>query len=72
MKDKLAFLTSTRFWKLVIIGILEALVAVSVIDAASLQALTDIVQLILGGSIAIRTVDRFGEKTGSKDTGVTS
>lgn len=63
-RDKLSFLRSTRFQKLVIIGVLEALVAVEVIDGAYIEVFVHFFDLVLGGSVAIRTVDRFGEKTG--------
>lgn len=68
-ETKFAFLTSVRFWKLVIIGILEALMVVGVIGDETLQSITRIIELVLGSSVFIRTADRFGEKAGASDTG---
>jgi hypothetical protein len=61
----LRFLQSTRFWKLVIIGFLEALVAVGVVTGEGGEAILRIVELILGGSVIIRTIDRSAEKIAS-------
>jgi len=65
MKGKLIFLTSTRFWKMVIIGVLVALQGEGVISGGLLEAITVIVEIALGGSVAIRTIDRFAEKVGA-------
>lgn len=66
--EKFTFLKSVRFWKIVAIGVLQALIAVGVVHGTEAESLTQIIQLILGSSVAVRTVDRFGEKSGSKDT----
>lgn len=63
-----SFLKSTRFWKVVIIALLEGLIAVGVVDGDTAEILTRLVEMILGASVAIRTVDRFAEKSGSTDT----
>lgn len=60
----LSFLKSTRFWKLVAIGILEALVAVGVIDGSQSEAVVRILEAVLGASVVIRTTDRFAEQVG--------
>lgn len=57
LPKKLKFLQSIRFWKLVTCGVLQALVAVSVIE----QSIAIALQGVLLGSVAIKTVDRFGE-----------
>jgi len=56
------FLKSTRFWKLVAIGVMEALVAVDVLDGDAPEAIIRAVELVLGSSVFIRTFDRFSEK----------
>ena len=66
LKEKFAFLSSVRFWKLTAIGILIALEAEGVIDGGVLETITRLLEIVLGGSIAIRTVDRFAEKVGGK------
>jgi|AntDeeMinimDraft_6_1070357.scaffolds.fasta_scaffold02774_5 hypothetical protein len=65
---KFAFLTSIRFWKLVLIGLIQALVAVQVISSGDAEAVAKIVQLILGGDVTIATIDRFAERSGDKNT----
>jgi len=54
MKEKLMFLTSTRFWALVAIAIVGVLDAELIISSPIAQALVT----ILGGFVVIRTVDR--------------
>lgn len=66
LAEKLSFLSSTRFWKLVIIAALESLVITGAIDGATAEAITHLVSAVLGGSVAIRTVDRFAEHVGKK------
>lgn len=61
-----AFLTSMRFHKLVLIGVIQALLTLGVISAGEAEAVAQIIQLILGGDITIRTIDRLGEKAGAK------
>lgn len=69
MDDKFAFLKSVRFWKVVIIGLLESMMAFGVIDGVQVETFTRIIEAILGASIMIKTVDRFAEKSGAVDTG---
>ena len=57
----LKFLKSNRFWKLVIVALLGVLVDFGVLPETWLA-----LQPILLGSVVVRTVDRFGEKVGSK------
>ena len=54
MKEKLMFLTSTRFWALVAIAIVGVLDAELIISSPIAQTLVT----ILGGFVVIRTVDR--------------
>ncbi len=56
----LKFLASTRFWVMVL-GILASYISKEVTGIEAIQ-------LLLTGFVGIRTVDRFAEKTGSKDT----
>ena len=58
MKQKFAFLSSVRFWKLVIIAIVGVLVNQGIV---SLEIATAINTLLLG-DIAINTIDRFSTK----------
>ena len=62
MKDKLLFLTSTRFWALVLIAIIGVLQTEGILSAEIATALVT----ILGGFAVVRTVDRFSEKVGNK------
>ena len=61
---KFLFLQSVRFWKLVVIAILIGLQEEGVIENGLLNALMNIVEITLGGSIVIRTVDRTAEYLG--------
>lgn len=54
--------SSPRFWLVIVIGVLQVLVVFKVIDGAQLEALTHILQSVLAGIVAIRTVDRQGDK----------
>jgi len=60
LSEKLTFLGSTRFWKLVISGIAYALWQGGIIDTA----LFGLIVTPLLGSVAVRTVDRASEKIG--------
>jgi len=57
------FLKSNRFWSLVILAVVWLLGQEGVIGADIAQA----IEVILGGHIAIRTVDRFSEEVGDKE-----
>lgn len=58
----LEFLKSNRFWGLIIIAVAKVLEAEMILDSIIVQPL---IALVLG-FIAIRTVDRLGEKIGKK------
>lgn len=62
LPKSLDFLTSVRFWKLVVVALLVALEQQGAITGDVAQTITRFIELILGGSVAIRTVDRFSEK----------
>ncbi len=62
--SKFAFLQSVRFWKLVIVGVLLSLQQGGYINSELLNAVFGVLELALGGSVIIRTVDRLGEKVG--------
>lgn len=51
------FLKSVRFWKMFVIVVAEFLGSQGVID----QNLAHAIAVWLGGSVAIRTIDRLGE-----------
>lgn len=61
----LSFIYSTRFIKIVLIGVIEGLLAVNVIEADTSVALVRILEAILGASVVVRTIDRFSEKIGA-------
>ncbi len=58
--SKCDFLYSVRFWKIVGAGFFYGLYQAGVIDTA----LFGMIETILVGSVAVRTVDRLGEKVG--------
>lgn len=60
MKEKFSFLKSVRFWKLVIMGIVNALSTYGVIT----PEIAGSISLIILGDVTINTVDRFS--TGNK------
>ena len=62
IKEKFAFLTSVRFWKVVITFILVTLGSYEVLPVELVTALVG----ILGVSVTIRTIDRLGEKFGAR------
>lgn len=66
MKKVLDFLTSRRFWKVVIIATLGVLVQEGVVDGGVAQTVTQAVQIILGTSVGIETVDKLGKNIGQK------
>ena len=56
MPEKLKFLQSVRFWKLIGVGVVEALVGVGSIS----PEIGHSISMVLLGSVAVRTVDKFG------------
>lgn len=60
LPSSLAFLKSVRFYKLCIVAVAQYLSTQGIIDATIANGLS----LILLGSVAVKTVDRFGEKVG--------
>jgi len=60
---KFEFLKSERFWKLGIIGLLAGL-QVPLPGNPWVIGLGVAVGIWFGGSVAVRTIDRFGEKLG--------
>lgn len=60
--NKFAFLTSVRFWNLVIVAVILVLKKEGIIvDDTLVSTISEIVAVILGGSTVIRTVDRASE-----------
>jgi len=55
--EKLNFLTSVRFWKLVVIALAGVLATQGYID----QEIAGAIAVILGGSVVVNTVDRFSK-----------
>jgi len=60
MLTDLSFLNSKRFWGLIAIAIIGVLIEEGILSSEVGQALIK----IIGGFIAIRTIDRFSEKIG--------
>lgn len=58
LPNSLKFLTSNRFWALILTGIVQALGKGGYLSPDIVSAFL----VILGGFIGIRTVDRFSEK----------
>lgn len=58
MKEKFAFLSSVRFWKLVIIAVVGVLVHEGILTSEVAGA----INTLLLGDIAINTIDRFSKK----------
>jgi hypothetical protein len=55
MPSKLEFLTSTRFWSLVLIAVVGVLGKEGIISADIVNAL----QVLLWGYVGVRTADKF-------------
>lgn len=69
MDKKFAFLSSVRFWNLVIVAVIIVLKKEGIIvDETLVSTISEIVALVLGGSTVIRTIDRAAEKSGASDT----
>jgi len=62
MPDKLEFLTSNRFWALVLLGLSIWFHSIGWIPVE----LASFIEVICGGHIGIKTLDRFSEKFGKK------
>ena len=62
MNNKFGFLSSTRFWALVLIAIVGVLEKEGIIPFDIAGGLIT----ILGGFTTIRTIDRFSETVGTK------
>ncbi len=65
MKDQLSFLTSNRFWAVIIGALTLYLHTKGWIGQPEIV----LIETVLGGFVTIRTVDRFAEKSGAVDTG---
>lgn len=73
MKEKIvALLSSPRFIGLVIVGFLQALVVFNVITGVQAESLIQIVQSIILGAVAIRTLDRNAEKVAGATANTTT
>lgn len=64
-KSKFEFLKSVRFWKLFVVGGLVSLQMQGFIDDNALKAIATLVEIWLGGSVVVGTVDRAAENLGS-------
>lgn len=63
--EKLDFLKSVRFWKLFVVALLVSLEQQGVITGELLELLARLIEIVLGGSVVVRTVDRFSETLAS-------
>lgn len=55
-------LGSLRFWQLVVIGAIFALVDIGIIDGATAEAVAQAITLVLGGSVTIGTLDSVARR----------
>lgn len=62
IKNKFAFVFSTRFWAMILAATVQYLESEGTISANSSQFLTT----VFAGFIGVRTVDRFSEKVGTE------
>lgn len=69
MPSKLEFLYSTRFWTLLITSASAILIDPNFPTQEWYVSLGKFLALVGTGFIGIRTIDRFGEKSGAVDTG---
>lgn len=61
LPKNLDFLKSVRFWKLFVVAVLVSLEQQGVITGEIAESITRVIEVLLGGSVVIRTVDRFSE-----------
>jgi len=61
-----AILGSVRFWQLVLIAAIQIALGTGVIDGATAQAWAQGIQLLLGGSITLGTIDSFALKASGR------
>ena len=66
LPEKLKFLQSTRFWALVLIGVIKALEAEAIIPSEVADSLI----IILGGYIGIRSFDKAVDAVRNSNNGV--
>lgn len=59
-----AIMGSVRFWQLVVIGVIQALVGIGAIDGATGEAVANAITLVLAGSVGIGTIDSMATKFG--------
>jgi len=59
--SKLAFLGSVRFWKVAIVAVLLSLQMNGYLDEGGVSAFVQAIEILLGTSVAIRTIDRQSE-----------
>lgn len=64
MSEKFAFLRSPRFWKLFLVALLMALQQHGYITSDLYDTLAQLIELWIGGSVIVGTVDRVSEKLG--------
>jgi len=66
LPENFLFLKSVRFWKLIVVAVLLVLEQQGIINGGLSEAFARVVELVLGGSVVIRTVDKLGESIGNK------
>ena len=70
-KEKvLAVLGSIRFWQIILIAIVEGLIAVGVVDGAGAERIARIIELVLGSSVTLGTIDSAATKLGTAVAGL--
>ena len=60
----LSFLSSVRFWKLFVVAGLVALQTEGYVTGELYNALATLLELWLGGSVVVKTIDRAADKLG--------
>ncbi len=62
VSKNMTILKSERFWGIIAVALLQALVLFDVITSVQGEGLIQIIQTVIGSAIVVRTVDRIGDK----------
>lgn len=62
--SKFAFLTSVRFWMIVVVAIAQGLKEQQLVDPGVIMSILTVIQWIFGSAATVGTIDRFSEKLG--------
>lgn len=64
--------TSIRFIQLVVVAVLQVLVVMNIIDSVQGEALTQVIQALILGSVTIGTIDSAATKASSTNIAATN